>query len=104
MMYHKANGVPHDDKKAFELFQRCADLGAHQCAFNLGVFHRDALVGPRDAASASFWFSVAAAGEIPEAHAKAKAMKAELTAAQVAAADKRVAEWLARHRDRDPTP
>ena len=93
MMYFEGNGVPQSDQEAVRLFQRSAELGEPQCQFNLGVAYRDGKTVPRDFVSAYVWFSIAALGEIPAAPGKANAMRQQLTAEQIEAAERRIAAW-----------
>jgi TPR repeat protein len=94
-MYYKGWGVEPDDREALRLFLESANLGLDQAQFNLGVFYRDGHGTEPDPVASYVWFSLAARQEVKEAQARANTMRHYLTAAQLAEAERRLAEWKA---------
>jgi TPR repeat protein len=94
-MYDKGWGVPPDDREALRLFLESANLGLDQAQFNLGVYYRDGRGTEPDPVSSYVWFSLAARQEVKEAQARANTMQHYLTPAQLAEAERRLAEWKA---------
>jgi localization factor PodJL len=75
------------------LFRQAAELGLAACQFNVACMYRDGRGTVRNAAEAFFWFTLAdRAGRAP-AGAKAAQVRAQLSAAQIAVIERRLAAW-----------
>ncbi|HEY6553459.1 MAG TPA: hypothetical protein VI669_08890, partial [Vicinamibacteria bacterium] len=80
----------------FRLFTQAANLGDGQSQFNLGVFHRDGRGAPPDPTASFVWFLLAERAKIPQAAARADSMRQLLSPAQLAEAQRQLAQWSPR--------
>jgi TPR repeat protein len=93
VMYFKGLGTPTNHAEAFKWYRRAADQGDATAQFNLGAMYDKGEVVKRDPVTALMYYDLAAGRAIKGAiSAKAQLMRS-LSAAQVAAADKRVLAW-----------
>jgi TPR repeat protein len=92
-LYDMGWGVPHDDHEAFRLALESANLGVGQAKFNLGVYYRDGKGTKADPLTSYFWFSIATREHFPQAQDRADKMRKLLTPAQIAEAERRLAQW-----------
>ena len=93
VLYYHGWGVPHDEREALRLFLESANLGSGHAQFNLGVCYRDGQGTERDPLASYVWFSIAAREQFPLAQNRADTMRKLLTPAQIAEADRRLAQW-----------
>jgi TPR repeat protein len=93
MLYDQGCGVPHDEREALRLFHESANLGFGQAQFNLGVYYRDGRGTDPDPLSSYFWFSIVTREHLPQAQDRADKMRKLLTPAQIAEAERRLAQW-----------
>jgi len=78
--------------QAYRLFRQAAELGHGQCQFNLATYCRDGRAAAPDPAAAYVWFSLADRAGVPQAQDRAQVMQRLLDPAQLAEAERRVAE------------
>ena len=86
-------GVPRDTKAAVRWYRRAAEQGDPVAQLNLGDFHRRGLGVERDKARAYFWFTLAARQGRRWAEEQRRAIGAEMTATELAAAEALLARW-----------
>jgi clan AA aspartic protease (TIGR02281 family) len=92
--YRKGLGVPQDYAAAVTWFRKAADQGNAIAQVNLGLAYLYGYSVPQDYLSAHMWFNLAAARGFGEDAAKSRDfVAAKMTAAQIAEAQKRSAEW-----------
>jgi TPR repeat protein len=80
-----------DAKEAFECFQRAADKGLPQAEFELGLCYYKGYGTEADLLQGYTWVNLAAQRSVPAAASVRDEMKEQLTAEQIAEADRRVA-------------
>jgi localization factor PodJL len=93
LYYFEGTGGPQDLASAARWFRKAADLGVTDSQYNLGLLYQAGSGVPRDLAEAYKWFSIAAQGGDAAARASAVDLEAKLGPAQLAAADKAVADF-----------
>jgi localization factor PodJL len=81
--YARGDGAPLDEAAAFRWFRQAAELGVSDSQYNLGVLYQQGRGVNASATEALFWFSVAALQGDTDAAARAAALEAQLTPAQV---------------------
>jgi hypothetical protein len=81
-----------DENEAFQCFRRAADKGLPQAEFEVGLCFYRGRGTPLDLVQAYIWISLAAQRAVPAAIGVRDELKEELTAAQLAESDRRVAE------------
>jgi len=59
-MYLEGRGVPKDEKKAVEWFQKAAEQGMPKAQFRLGMMYAQGRGVPQDRAKADEWYKKAA--------------------------------------------
>lgn len=64
-MYEKGRGIPQDDAKAAEWYDRAAALGNPFAQNNLGVLYKYGRGVPKDLVQSYKWFDLAASGYLP---------------------------------------
>ena len=90
-------GVAMDANAAFQCFRRAADKGLPQAEFELGLCLYHGHGTEADLVQAYTWVSLAAQRSVPAAVGVRDELKKQMSAAQIAEGDRRVAE-LAPHR------
>ena len=85
-------GVPQDDAEAVKWYRLAAEQGKAFAQYNLGVKYANGEGVPQDDVEAYAWFSVAATGGSIHAEKKRDVAKEQLTAEQLAEAQKRATE------------
>ena len=103
--YFTGRGVPQDEAEAVRWFRLAADQGDATAQFSLGVAHRDGKGVAQNSSAAYMWFSFSVLGAADEERDRwvtaRDGVAGELTADQLAEADRRVREWQAAH-SREP--
>jgi localization factor PodJL len=90
----RGEGGPENLRSAATWFRKAAERGVVDSQYNLALLYRSGSGVERNLAEAYRWFSVAAAnGDIPS-RAAAEALRAQLTPAETAGADKAAAAVL----------
>jgi uncharacterized protein len=87
--------VPQDHAEAVRWFRRAAEQDLRRAQYNLGLRYANGEGVPQDRVEAVMWFTLAAAD--PQERAKAienrDRVAAEMTAADIAEAERRAREW-----------
>lgn len=81
--YARGEGAAVDDSAAFRWFRQAAELGVADSQYNLGVLYQLGRGVNASPAEALFWFSVAARSGDHDAAARAAALEAQLSPAQI---------------------
>jgi hypothetical protein len=92
-MYASGQGISKDDARAVEWYRRAAEQGIARAQFNLGVLYGQGQGVAQDHVEAYKWMSLAAALE--ESAAARDRLAQQMTAAQIAEAERRAREWTA---------
>ena len=96
-MYAGGRGVPQNETEAVRWFRLAADQGHAGAQYNLGVSYRDGRGVPQDRVAAHMWLSLAAAQTSAadrDTDVEARdAVAEEMTAEQVAEAQRLAREW-----------
>jgi TPR repeat protein len=92
-MYASGQGVSEDYAQAVEWYRRAAEQGIARAQFNLGVLCGKGQGVAQDRVEAYKWMSLAAALE--ESAAARDRLAQQMTAAQIAEAERRAREWTA---------
>ncbi len=83
VFFARGEGAPLDESAAFRWFRQAAELGVADSQYNLGVLYQQGRGVNASASEALFWFMVAARQGDQDAAARATALEAQLTPAQV---------------------
>jgi localization factor PodJL len=81
--FARGEGAPLDEAAAFRWFRQAAELGVADSQYNLGILYQQGRGVNASATEALFWFMVAARQGDADASARATALEAQLTQAQV---------------------
>jgi localization factor PodJL len=81
--FARGEGAPLDEAAAFRWFRQAAELGVADSQYNLGVLYQQGRGVNASASEAMFWFLVAARQGDQDAGARATALEAQLSPAQV---------------------
>lgn len=81
--YAQGEGVARDDAAAFRWFRQAAEFGVADSQYNLGVLYQEGRGVAVDEREALFWFLTAAAQGDEEAAARAEALSASRTPAEL---------------------
>jgi localization factor PodJL len=81
--FARGEGAPLDEAAAFRWFRQAAELGVADSQYNLGVLYQQGRGVNASPSEALFWFLVAARQGDQDASARALALEAQLTQAQV---------------------
>lgn len=81
--FARGEGAPLDEAAAFRWFRQAAELGVADSQFNLGVLYQQGRGVTASATEALFWFQVAARQGDQDAAARALAVEAQLSQAQI---------------------
>lgn len=99
-LYLKGLGVQQDDVRAADWYRRAAQLGRPEAQFFLGTLYYLGRGVPQNDRLAHVWCEIALAGGITAGLDCRDAASARMTHAEVRAADRTAAEWLAPRRGR----
>ena len=91
--YENGDGVPRDFAKAREWYQKAAAQGEAKAQFYLGMQSAYGEGGPMDLVQAHMWYSLAAENGNAHAPGYRDDVARQMTAAQIAEAQKRAREW-----------
>ena len=58
-LYHYGLGIPVDDNKAFDYFDKAANKGIAQAQYHLGIHYRDGRAVNKNITVADYWFNKA---------------------------------------------
>lgn len=89
------------DKRSLELLDRritAAEKGRADALYDLGLFYSTGQGVPRDYVAAHKWFNLAAIQGIRRAAVDRQELASEMSAAEVAQAQRQAREWLASRR------
>jgi localization factor PodJL len=81
--FARGEGAPLDEAAAFRWFRQAAELGVADSQYNLGILYQQGRGVNASPSEALFWFLVAARQGDQDASARAIALEAQLTQAQV---------------------
>jgi localization factor PodJL len=81
--FARGEGAPLDEAAAFRWFRQAAELGVADSQYNLGILYQQGRGVNASAPEALFWFLVASRQGDTDAAARAAALEAQLTQAQV---------------------
>jgi len=100
--YANGQGVPQDDAEAARWYRLAADQGLALAQVNLGVRYENGRGVPQDYIEAHMWFNLAVAQSSGEDRGRRvrnrDLVAAEMTAEQIAEAQRLAREWDAAHR------
>lgn len=102
MMYYFGKVVPQDYSKTIQWFRRAADQGFAMAQLNLGGMYYKGQGVPQDYVAAHMFFNLAAANGYEDARKWRDELAAKMTAAQIAAAQRRAREWQEKPRPDGP--
>ena len=88
-LYRRGAGVARDMRQAALWYRRDAEQGNGEARFNLATMYRYGIGVERDPVEALAWFDLAAEAGHPDAAAARDLVASDMTAAQIAAADRR---------------
>ena len=97
-MYEDGIGAPQDYAEAVRLFRLAAEQGDSDGQWSLATMYSDGRGVPQDYVLAHKWMNLAAAQGKFNAAKYRKLLESEMTAAQIAEAQKLAREWSARKR------
>jgi TPR repeat protein len=92
-MYDIGEGVRQDSSRAVTWFRKAADQGDRDAQHNLGLKYRDGIGVPKNPVAAYVWLSLAASQGERFAEKSRNDLQESMTPAQIAEAQKLVAEW-----------
>ena len=93
VMYDLGRGVPQNYAEAVKWYRLAADHGYVQAQHNLGLMYFNGHGVPQDYVSAHIWFNLASAGGDQNAVKGRNEVEKSMTRAQIAEAQRRVAQW-----------
>lgn len=93
LMYLDGTGVPQSVTHSVEWFRRSADQGYAKAQYNLGAMYAVGRGVRRDYISAHMWLNLCAATGDPKCIAQRDLVATKLKARDLAAAQRRAAEW-----------
>lgn len=92
-LYRNGLGVPVDLEAAVGWYRKAAEQGNATAQLNLGDFYSEGIGVPRDLVQAYVWLSLAARQGSRWAQGRRDTLAREMTAAQLADARRKVAQW-----------
>jgi hypothetical protein len=95
--YHSGEGVPHDDAKAVEWFERAAEQGQVDAQSLLGAYYWAGRGVPANLSKAYYWSVIALAGGDDNSRSRLEGLAAQMTAPQVSAARQQAEAWIRQH-------
>ena len=95
--YNTARGVPADDVAAVGWFRKAAEQGHTVAQHNLGISYKNGRGVPQDFTAAYMWLSLSAMAGDPNAKKQLEEVGGRMTPAQIAEAERQVAEWAVSH-------
>jgi uncharacterized protein len=95
--YMEGSGVPKDEGESIKWFLKAAEEGISDAMGNLAMFNYTGRGVAKDLASAYMWLSLAVAAGDKNARQNLKALKEQLTSADLKEAERREATWRAQH-------
>ena len=95
-MFNNGRGVPQNDAEAMKWFRLAANQGDAEAQFNLGVMFRDGVGVPQNYVQAHMWVNLAGAGGNSNGNKNRDMVAGEMTAAQIAEAQRLAAAWKAK--------
>lgn len=93
VMYENGKGIPQDYAEALKWYQLAAAQGGAGAAYNLGGMYANGKGVERNYVIAHMWFNLAAAKGVQGAERNRDGVARQMTAAQVAEAEKLAKEW-----------
>jgi uncharacterized protein len=93
LLYENGDGVPRDFVKARQWYEKAAAQGEAKAQFYLGMQSAYGEGGPMDLVQAHMWYSLAAGSGNAHAPGYRDDVARQMTAAQIAEAQKRAREW-----------
>lgn len=96
-LYDTGLGANLDYDEAAKWYRKAADQGLPDAQHNLAVIYAGGKNIPQDLVQAYFWFDLAAASGMDTAKQNRNITGANMTAEQIAEAQRLVQEWFAQH-------
>jgi len=93
VMYYRGEGVPEDYVGAVNWYKRAAEQGYASAQYMLGLMYGEGEGVPQDYNEAYKWFILAAAQENEDAAEARDSLKSEMSASQIAEAQRRAREF-----------
>lgn len=99
VMYYSGKGVPQNYIEALKWYSLAAEKRSTDAQFNLGVMYANGQGTPQDNVQAYVWFNLVSTNELSGKEARDKAVQnlelitSKMTPAQIATAQKLIAEW-----------
>jgi uncharacterized protein len=97
VMYSKGQGVLQDDKEAVKWYRKAAEQGNAEAQFNLGLLYEKGQGVPKDYVMAHMYYNIAAVSGNTIAIENRGLIEKEMTATQIAEAQKLAREWVSKH-------
>ena len=88
LMYSNGEGVPNNDAEAVQWYRRAAEQGDGRAQVHLGLMYAQGKGVPQDPVQTYAWWSLAAAQGLQEALKNKAIIRAAMTPAQIAAAQR----------------
>jgi TPR repeat protein len=98
-MYDKGQGVSQDDTEAAKWYRKAAEQGHAGAQCLLGVAYYTGEGEPKDDVQAHMWLDLAGAQGVTEAEKVRDFLQKDMTAAQLAEAQRLAREWKAKSKD-----
>jgi len=95
--YHDGEGVPEDDSRAVEWFQRAADQGNVASQGALGAYYWKGRGVTPDLSKAYFWSAIAMAGGDDISKSRLEGLASQMTRDQVSSSRQLAEEWIHNH-------
>ena len=97
LMYDNGLGVPLDYHEAEKWYRKAAEQGLADAQHNLAVIFAGGKDIPQDLVKAYLWFDLAAASGMDTAKSNRDITASNMTAEQIAEAQRRARAWLQKH-------
>lgn len=98
VMYENGTGVLQDYSEAVKWYRKSAEQGNVNAKINLGVLYEQGVPGlPRDVMQSHMWYNLATAQGHADAAQLREDVASSMTSEQVAEAQRKAKEWLAKH-------
>lgn len=98
VLYDEGKGMPEDNAKAMEWYQKAAEQGFPQAQVNLGIMYEQGEGTPADPVRAYFWYALAESQGDSLAPQGKQDIAKKMTPAQIGEAERQVKEYQATHK------
>lgn len=98
VLYDEGKGLPEDNAKAIEWYQKAAEQGFSQAQVNLGIMHEQGEGTPTDPVRAYFWYALAESQGDSQAPQAKRDIAKKMTPTQIQEAERQVKAFLLTHK------